>query len=102
MTVPYEVKLGKRARVKSSARSRGFKFAVITGIAAQLARVSRIVVTESGQGALGPILASTGQSYPDYRVHPAFTRRVEKVFELLTGTHLSTNIRVFGTPKEKH
>jgi hypothetical protein len=86
MTVPYEVKLDKRARVESSARSRGFKFAVITGIAAQLARVNRIVVTESGQGALGPILASTGQSYPDYRVHPAFTRRVEKVFELLTGS----------------
>ena len=42
-------------------------------------------MTESGQGALGPILASTGQSYPDYRVHPAFTRRIEKLFEVLTG-----------------
>jgi Queuosine biosynthesis protein QueC len=86
MAVPYEVRLGKQARVESSARSRGFKFAVITGIAAQLACVDRIVVTESGQGALGPILASTGQSYPDYRVHPAFTRRVEKLFEVLTGS----------------
>ncbi len=85
MVVPYEVKLEKRARVEASARSRGFKFAVITGIAAQLARVDRVVVTESGQGALGPILASTGQSYPDYRVHPAFTRRIEKLFEVLTG-----------------
>lgn len=86
MAVPYEVKLGKRVRVESSSRSRGFKFAAITGIAAQLARVDRIVVTESGQGALGPILVSTGQSYPDYRVHPAFTRRVEKLFEVLTGS----------------
>ena len=86
MTVPYEVTPGKRERVESSARSRGLKFAVITGIAAQLARVDRVVVTESGQGALGPILASTGQSYPDYRVHPAFTRRIEKLFEVLTGS----------------
>lgn len=83
-TVPFEVKLGKRLRVESSARSRGFKFAVITGIAAQLAPVDRIVVTESGQGALGPILASSGQIYPDYRVHPAFTRRIEQLFEALT------------------
>jgi hypothetical protein len=57
---------------------------VITGIAAQLARVERIVVTESGQGALGPILTSSGQSYPDYRVHPAFTRRIERLFQALT------------------
>lgn len=83
-TVPFDVKLGKRQRVESSARSRGFKFAVITGIAAQLAPVDRIVVTESGQGALGPILASSGQSYPDYRVHPAFTRRIERLFFALT------------------
>lgn len=82
--VPFEVKLDKRQRVESSARSRGFKFAVITGIAAQLAPVDRIIVTESGQGALGPILASSGQSYPDYRVHPAFTRRIERLFEALT------------------
>nr|WP_303626238.1 7-cyano-7-deazaguanine synthase [Rhodopseudomonas palustris] len=88
MVVPYEVKLGKRGRVESSARSRGFKFAAITGIAAQLAKVDRIVVTESGQGALGPVLVSSGQSYPDYRVHPAFTRRVENVFTALTGQAL--------------
>lgn len=84
-TVPFEVRLDKRQRVESSARSRGFKFAVLTGIAAQLADVNRIIVTESGQGAIGPILASTGQTYPDYRVHPAFTRRVERLFEILTG-----------------
>lgn len=81
MTVPYEVKLGKRARRESSARSRAFKFAVVTGIGAALAQVDRVVVTESGQGALGPVLAVTGQAYPDYRVHPAFTVRMEKLFQ---------------------
>lgn len=85
MTVPYEVKLGKRQRVESSARSRGFKFAIITGIAAILAGVDRIVVSESGQGSLGPILVAVGQAYPDYRVHPAFSRKVEALLEALTG-----------------
>lgn len=85
MSVPYRVRLHSGRAVESSARSRGFKFAVITGIAAALANVDRIVVTESGQGALGPILVTSGQSYPDYRVHPAFTRRIEALFKALAG-----------------
>ncbi len=85
MSVPYQVRLDSGQRVESSARSRGFKFAAITGIAAALANVDRIVVTESGQGALGPVLVTLGQSYPDYRVHPAFTQRIEALFEALTG-----------------
>jgi 7-cyano-7-deazaguanine synthase in queuosine biosynthesis len=87
--VPYEISLGKHARRESSARSRGFKFAAITGIAATLARVKRIVVTESGQGALGPVLAVTGQAYPDYRVHPAFTARMESLFNALFQNSIS-------------
>jgi hypothetical protein len=83
-TVPYDVRFTKGERVESSARARGFKFAVITGIAAQLANVRRVVVTESGQGALGPVIAVSGQAYPDYRVHPAFTKRVERLFKALT------------------
>lgn len=85
MSVPYQVRFDSSQRVESSARSRGFKFAVITGIAAALAHVDRIIVTESGQGALGPILVTSGQSYPDYRVHPAFTQRIEVLFDALTG-----------------
>lgn len=84
-TVPYDVRIPQRQKRESSARSRGFKFAVITGIAAHLANVTRVIVTESGQGALGPVLAVTGHIYPDYRVHPAFTRRVEQLFLALTG-----------------
>ncbi len=81
--VPYHVRTQTRA--EPSARARGFKFAVITAIAAAMSSVDRIVVTESGQGALGPVLVPTGHAYPDYRVHPAFTRRVERFFEALTG-----------------
>jgi hypothetical protein len=83
--VPYGVRVSRSERRESSARSRGFKFAVVTGIAAHLARVQRIVVTESGQGALGPVLAVTGHAYPDYRVHPSFSRRIERLFTVLLG-----------------
>jgi 7-cyano-7-deazaguanine synthase in queuosine biosynthesis len=82
--VPYKVKVPQRK--ESSARSRGFKFAVVTGVAAQIANVQRIVVTESGQGAFGPMMAVSGQIYPDYRVHPLFTARVERLFEALVGS----------------
>ncbi len=82
--VPYKVKVPRRK--ESSARPRGFKFAVVTGVAAQLAGVARIVVTESGQGAFGPMMAVSGQIYPDYRVHPLFTARIEQLFEALVGS----------------
>lgn len=82
--VPYKVRVP--ARKESSARSRGFKFAVVTGVAAQIANVERIVVTESGQGAFGPMMAVSGQIYPDYRVHPLFTARMERLFEALVGS----------------
>ncbi len=84
-TVPYKLKLTPGQRVESSARSRGFKFSIITGIAATLAKVDRIIVTESGQGALGPILTASGQTFPDFRVHPAFTRRIQWLIEALVG-----------------
>lgn len=82
--VPYKVQVPLRK--EASARSRGFKFAVVTGVAAQIAGVDRIVVTESGQGAFGPMMAVSGQIYPDYRVHPLFTARVERLFEALVGS----------------
>jgi hypothetical protein len=81
--VPYRIQ--KPEQGETSARSRGFKFAAVTGIAALLAKVERIVVTESGQGAFGPMLAVSGQTYPDYRVHPTFSRRMERLLMALTG-----------------
>ena len=83
--VPYSVHLPKDLGRETSARSRGFKFAVVTGVAAQLAGVSRIVVSESGQGSIGPALVTTGHSYPDYRSHPMFLKKVEHLFAVLCG-----------------
>jgi 7-cyano-7-deazaguanine synthase in queuosine biosynthesis len=83
--VPYKVKAAKEARRESTARSRGFKFALISGIAAYLANAGRIIVPESGQGALGPTLVTVGQSYDDYRSHPLFTGRMENFLHALFG-----------------
>lgn len=62
---------------ESSSRHRGFKFAILCGIAAHLAGCGSVYLTESGQGALGPSLVNVGQGYPDYRSHPRFLRMVE-------------------------
>ena len=73
---------------ESSARSRGFKFAAIAAIAAHLSKINRIVMPESGQGALGPVLAPSFGIYRDYRNHPTFFRRMEKFINALLDTKI--------------
>lgn len=78
--VPYNVK----ASGETSARSRGFKFALVSGIAAYLAEATQIILPESGQGIFGPALVtSSAQAYPDYRSHPLFTMRMERFLTAL-------------------
>ena len=74
MALPYQVKPGASRFVESSARSRGFKFAVLSGSAAHFAKAGKVIVPESGQGALGPTLVPVGQAYEDYRNHPRFMK----------------------------
>lgn len=85
--LPFEVKV--KPSQEDSVRSRGFKFAAITAIAAHLSGVSRIVVPESGQGALGPVLLPLRGIYPDYRNHPTFFRRMEKFIHVLLGINIA-------------
>ena len=77
-SVPYRVHEGNRRFAESSARSRGFKFATISGVTAYLSKAEQIIVPESGQGSLGPSLTPVGQAYEDYRNHPLFTDTMEK------------------------
>jgi 7-cyano-7-deazaguanine synthase in queuosine biosynthesis len=84
-SVPYSVRPVTRDFVESSVRSRGFKFALISGLAAYLAKAGQIIIPESGQGALGPALVTVGQAYEDYRSHPLFTERMEKFLAALLG-----------------
>lgn len=83
--VPYSIRPIGRRFSESSGRSRGFKFAVTSMIAAYLAKAPRIYVPESGQGALGPALTTVGQIHPDYRTHPYFLRKMENFFNALLG-----------------
>jgi hypothetical protein len=82
-SIPYRVRPDGRDFRESSSRSRGFKFALISGLAAYLGKAGEVIVPESGQGALGPALVTVGQSYEDYRSHPLFTERMEKFLAAL-------------------
>ena len=84
-SIPYEVRLQKGDSLESTARSRGFKFALISGLAAYLAKARDIIVSESGQGSLGPPLVTVGQAYEDYRTHPLFTQRMETFLKAILG-----------------
>lgn len=84
-SIPYKVKPLDGNFAESSVRSRGFKFAMVSGVAAYLVNAGTIIVTESGQGALGPALVPVGQTYEDYRNHPLFTDRMEALLAALYG-----------------
>ena len=84
-SVPYHVRYGCRGSVESSARSRGFKFMLLSGIAAYLSQARQVILPESGQGALGPVLVPVGQAYEDYRNHPLFADRMEGFLSALFG-----------------
>ena len=83
--VPYRVSYGKKGFLETSVRSRGFKFALLSGIAAYLSQSRLVIVPESGQGALGPVLVPVGQAYEDYRSHPLFTDRLGAFLSALFG-----------------
>ena len=81
--IPFKVKV-KSSR-ECNVRSRGFKFAAIAAIAAHLSNLTKIIVPESGQDALGPVLLPLHNVYPDYRNHPAFFRMMEGFIKGLLG-----------------
>jgi 7-cyano-7-deazaguanine synthase in queuosine biosynthesis len=83
-TVPYTVATHVAHR-ETTARSRGFKFSLISGLAAYLSEAETILIPESGQGAIGPALVTVSHAYPDYRNHPLFTRRMARFLTALLG-----------------
>lgn len=80
VSIPYRVRANHH---EPTVMSRGFKFTMISGLAAYLTGANKIIVPESGQGALGPPLVTVGHAYPDYRNHPRFTSRMERFLEAL-------------------
>lgn len=86
-SVPYDV-VSNMPHRETSARTRGFKFAVISSIAAYLTDAFRVLVPESGQGAIGPAILRVGHAHPDYRNHPLFARRMERFLNALLGSDI--------------
>jgi hypothetical protein len=86
--VPYDVDV-EANNTEPTARSRGFKFALVAAIASYLISAPEILMTESGQGSLAPAALPVGQGYPDYRSHPVFMRRVERLALALFGNKVS-------------
>lgn len=82
--VPYTVKPLDKA-VETSGRSRAFKFTALAGIAAMLSGTNRIIMAESFQGGIGPVLVPVAHAYEDYRNHPLFTDRMAAFLGLLLG-----------------
>jgi 7-cyano-7-deazaguanine synthase in queuosine biosynthesis len=74
--IPFRVDKENSGR-ESSFRSRGFQFAAMTAIAASIRKFERIIVPESGQGALGPAMLPLLGLYADYRNYPVFFRKME-------------------------
>lgn len=89
MAVPYEVKRGQQPFKESSARTRGFKFSLLSGIAAYLLGTDDVVMPESGQGALGPSLVQTSHGYEDYRNHPLFLGRMRQLLFAIFGQQVT-------------
>lgn len=83
--VPYRLNVPNRTHAETTGRSRGFKFAVIAGIAAHLGEVQTILIPESGTGIFGPALTTYMHAYPDYRNSPLFYERVSLFLEKLLG-----------------
>jgi hypothetical protein len=82
--VPYKFKTSM-GNGEMTARSRGFKFALISGVAAYIADAEQALIPESGQGAIGPALVTVSHAYPDYRNHPLFTARMTRFLKALLG-----------------
>lgn len=84
LSIPFEL-AGHRLR-ETSYRTRGFVFNLMAGIAAHLSGARTIVVSESGQGALGPWMMPVGNETPDVRTHPLFTRKLEALIGAVLGS----------------
>jgi 7-cyano-7-deazaguanine synthase in queuosine biosynthesis len=97
--LPYSVKLDNGRNAEKSGRGRGFKFSVVSTIAAYLIDTPSVIVPESGQGALAPVLLPVGQGYEDYRGYPVFTALMARFFNALLGYQIQYRFPRLWTTK---
>lgn len=89
LAVPFRISQERGVRLReSSYRTRALIYGVMGAIAAQLSDASKIVVSESGQGALGPWLVPVGNEALDVRMHPAYTKQLARFINLVLDIHV--------------
>ena len=84
LRIPFQIHGNKNK--ESTYRSRSFIFYVAAGMAAQLTGCNRVIVTENGQGSLGPSLIPYGDEWPLRGEHPGFTIRLMRLFSAVFET----------------
>lgn len=90
LAVPFQISQEHGVRLReASYRTRALIYGVMGAIAAQLSGASQIVVSESGQGALGPWLVPVGNEALDIRMHPVYTLQLARFVNLVLETQLT-------------
>lgn len=87
--VPFRVRGAKGSFRELSFRSRALIYATMGAIAAKMAGAKKIIVSESGQGALGPWLAPVGNEADDLRMHPLLTSKMSRFMSKVLGADLA-------------
>lgn len=66
-------------------RTRTFTYFIVAALGARLSRGEKIVVSENGQGSLGPSLVRFPGEHPYFSTHPLFTRKLALLLNLIWG-----------------
>lgn len=76
VSVPFTIsRFGKNFQLReTSYRTRAFVFQTLAALAAMQTEGNKVIVSEAGQGSLGPWLTATGEEMADLRTHPFFTQ----------------------------
>jgi len=77
--VSVQLVLATGEHPEATYRTRTFVFFSTAMLAAKLASVSRVLVMENGQGALGPSLVPMGDEWPYRSTHPLFTESLHRL-----------------------
>ena len=100
-SVPYRVRYGRRGSVETSARSRGLKFALLSGIAAYLSQARQVIVPESGQGASGRSLFRSAKPMRTTGTIPSLQIAWKPSCRRCLTMRFAIPIRASGTPRPK-
>lgn len=76
--IPFKLLGGKKS--ETSYRTRSFVFYGFSALAAMISGCRKVIITENGQGSLGPSLLPFGDEWPMRGSHPGFSKRLSYLF----------------------